>query len=351
MDISKIKVSVIIPCYNAAEYLSEALDSIIVQTHRNIEIICVDDGSIDNTSVLLSNYATQYNNVRVVTNECNLKLIKTLNKAIDLATGDYIARMDADDVALPNRIEHQLKFILEKDLDICGSQVYLMNSKGRIRGIHSIGLTNSTILSLYTIFGSFLVHPSVMGKASVFKNNKYKDDKTALVVEDYELWCRLIRNRYKLGVIPIPLLKYRLTRNGESRIKRDLMLYNHLFISQQQQLFFFGFTMYEEVNRLFIGDYSVLTTCGMNIFSLIKENLKAITTKVAEIVTKNKIAKQEFNNMIIMKQLTIFWIIFCRGDIKLKILSIVFLLANCSFLLSPYFMRLMILKNRYIFCS
>ena len=78
MDISKIKVSVIIPCYNAAEYLSEALDSIIVQTHRNIEIICVDDGSIDNTSVLLSNYATQYNNVRVVTNECNLKLIKTL---------------------------------------------------------------------------------------------------------------------------------------------------------------------------------------------------------------------------------------------------------------------------------
>ena len=119
MDISKIKVSVIIPCYNAAEYLSEALDSIIVQTHRNIEIICVDDGSIDNTSVLLSNYATQYNNVRVVTNECNLKLIKTLNKAIDLATGDYIARMDADDVALPNRIEHQLKFILEKDLDIC----------------------------------------------------------------------------------------------------------------------------------------------------------------------------------------------------------------------------------------
>ena len=224
MDISKIKVSVIIPCYNAAEYLSEALDSIIVQTHRNIEIICVDDGSIDNTSVLLSDYATQYNNVRVVTNECNLKLIKTLNKA--------------DDVALPNRIEHQLKFILEKDLDICGSQVYLMNSKGRIKGIHSIGLTNSTILSLYTIFGSFLVHPSVMGKASVFKNNKYKDDKTALVVEDYELWCRLIRNRYKLGVIPIPLLKYRLTRNGESRIKRDLMLYNHLFISQQQQLFF-----------------------------------------------------------------------------------------------------------------
>lgn len=89
----------------------------------------------------------------------------------------------------------------------------------------------------------------------------------------------------------------------------------------------------------------------MNIFSLIKENLKAITTKVAEIVTKNEIAKQEFNNMIRMKQLTIFWIIFCKGDIKLKILSIVFLLANCSFLLSPYFMRLMILKNRYIFCS
>lgn len=349
MNVDNIKVSVIIPCYNAAEYLSEALDSIINQTHKNLEIICVDDGSIDNTSVLLSDYANKYDNVKVVANVSNLKLIKTLNKAVSLASGDYIARMDADDVALPDRIELQLKFMLDNDLDVCGSQVYLMNSQGKVRGIYSIGLTNISVLNLYTIFGSFLVHPSVIGKARIFKNNRYKDDETTLIVEDYELWCRLIRNGYKLGVIPVPLLKYRLTLNGESRVKRNLMLCNHLRVSQRQQLFFLGFTINEDVNKLFIGDYSALKDYGINIFMLIKENIKVIRNITSDLIIKDKGAEKEFKNMMKMKQLSAYWIIFLKGNLILKLLSILSFLANSSFLLNPYFIRLIVSKNKYFF--
>ena len=110
-------VSVLIPCYNCEKYVEEAVMSIIEQSYSNLEILVIDDGSTDNTGSILQELAQKDSRIRYIKNETNLKLIRTLNKGIDLCRGKYIARMDADDISLPTRIVKQVNF-LEKHPDI-----------------------------------------------------------------------------------------------------------------------------------------------------------------------------------------------------------------------------------------
>ena len=99
-------VSVILPAYNAERFLKESIDSILAQTYRNFELIVLNDGRTDRTEEIVLSYSDP--RIRYVKNEQNLKLIKTLNKGIDLAKGEYIARMDADDVSVPTRFEEEV---------------------------------------------------------------------------------------------------------------------------------------------------------------------------------------------------------------------------------------------------
>ena len=102
-------VSVIIPCYNAEIYIEAALMSILQQSYHHLEVIVINDGSTDKSAEILLQFAQQDLRVRYIENEKNLGLIATLNKGIQLAQGKYIARMDADDIALPDRIEKQVE--------------------------------------------------------------------------------------------------------------------------------------------------------------------------------------------------------------------------------------------------
>ena len=108
-------VSVLIPCYNVERYVVEAVGSISNQTYKNLEIIAINDCSTDRTGELLMQLAREDSRIRVVTNEVNLKLIQTLNKGIGMCNGEYIARMDADDISLPTRIEKEVRFLEENN--------------------------------------------------------------------------------------------------------------------------------------------------------------------------------------------------------------------------------------------
>mgnify|MGYP001807244913 CR=1 FL=1 len=109
-------VSVLLPCYNAMPYLREALESIIHQTYTNLEILCINDGSTDETGTVLEEYAATDKRITVIHNETNIKLIRSLNKGIDLSTGEFLARMDSDDVSSPDRIEKELDCLLENEM-------------------------------------------------------------------------------------------------------------------------------------------------------------------------------------------------------------------------------------------
>ena len=96
-------ISVIIPCYNAEKYVEQAVRSIMNQTYKNQEILCTDDCSIDSTLSILERLATEDSRIRIIRHTENKKLIFTLNELVQESKGDYIARMDADDISLPQR--------------------------------------------------------------------------------------------------------------------------------------------------------------------------------------------------------------------------------------------------------
>ena len=126
-------ISVILPAYNAEKFLREAIDSILGQTYKNFELIVLNDGSTDRTEDIILAYDDP--RIRYVKNEKNLKLIKTLNKGIDLAKGEYIARMDADDISLPRRFEIEVNYLQEhSDIDVVSCFPYNMSMNGVVLG-------------------------------------------------------------------------------------------------------------------------------------------------------------------------------------------------------------------------
>ena len=121
-------VSVIIPVYNVEKYVKEAIKSIQNQTYENLEIIVIYDGSIDDTYNIVEKLAKEDNRIKLYKNEKNLKIVKTLNRALSLANGEYISRMDGDDISAPDRIEKKVKFLEEnKEFDLVGCQVEVVN--------------------------------------------------------------------------------------------------------------------------------------------------------------------------------------------------------------------------------
>jgi len=200
------EVSVIMPVYNASDYLTEAIDSIICQTFGDWELILIDDGSTDNSRDIIKTYAKSDRRIRYYKNEQNLGLIRTLNKGIGLCTGRYIARMDADDISLPDRFEVQYRF-LESNIDIamCGTYALLIDAKGDEVG-RVTHLSSDEYIRINLMFSPSFIHPSIMIRTDVLRSNPY--DEAYKHAEDYELWCR-IANNYKVANIPSFLLKYR----------------------------------------------------------------------------------------------------------------------------------------------
>ncbi|WP_029905233.1 glycosyltransferase [Prevotella sp. 10(H)] len=198
------KVSVLMPVYNAGKYLSRAIDSIIHQTFKDWELILINDGSTDDSEEII----TRYEEARIyyVKNETNLGLIKTLNKGIALCGGEYIARMDADDISHPERLKKQVDF-LDKHPDylMCGTNAAVIDNSGKKTG-RIRNLTKNDFLQICLLFTPSFVHPSMMIRADVLRQNPY--EVAYKHVEDYELWCRIAKQG-KIANLKDELLEYR----------------------------------------------------------------------------------------------------------------------------------------------
>ncbi|NDV95995.1 glycosyltransferase family 2 protein [Dysgonomonas sp. 521] len=219
-------VSVLIPCYNVERYVEEAVNSIRNQTYPNLEIIAINDCSTDRTGELLEKLASADSRMKIVTNEENLKLIKTLNKGIALCNGDYIARMDADDISLPTRIEKEVDF-LEKhpDHDIVSTQFYAFRSENPDKKDLNHSPLHDEQLRAYMLFRSGICHPAVMIRKRVFTELGLKFEPEYLHVEDYALWSEAMY-KTKLANLSEPLLLYRVHRYQVSSLHEDLQTEN-----------------------------------------------------------------------------------------------------------------------------
>ncbi len=197
-------VSVIMPVYNADEHLREAIESILNQSYGNIEIIVVNDGSKDNgyTDSIIREYKSM---VQYFYKE-NGGIADALNYAISKVNGDYIARMDQDDISLPDRIEKQVKFMeTNTDVAVCGTRFYMLKDGG-IENAEDYPISTEAI-SIALLFGNVLCHPSIMFRASAIKGKwRYSKDSIA---EDYDLWLRMMHEE-KMTNLPEKLLLYRI---------------------------------------------------------------------------------------------------------------------------------------------
>jgi len=200
-------VSVIMGAYNCEETVGAAIDSIIEQTYTNWELIVCDDASSDRTLDVLMDYAKKDSRIRVLHNEMNLRLAASLNKCLAVSKGSYIARMDADDESLPDRLKKQVQY-LEKhsDIDCVGCNRMIFDENGDIGVRKSVEQPTKNILKSNTPFA----HPTIMMKKIVYDVLKgYSVRKDTMRAEDLDLWIRFYAHDFKGYNIQEVLYRYR----------------------------------------------------------------------------------------------------------------------------------------------
>lgn len=187
----KPKVTVLMAVYNGGKFLPLSIKSIISQSFEDFEFLIIDDGSTDKSLLTIKGFAEKDERIRVISRQ-NKGLIYSLNEGLKLAKGEYIARQDADDISLPNRLELQVS-ALEKDKSVAmvGSNYAWIDSEGKVINTTDV-FTNSNDLKAGLIFCNQFGHGTVMlRKEMALKAGGYsKDHKYA---EDYDLWTRLAR--------------------------------------------------------------------------------------------------------------------------------------------------------------
>jgi glycosyltransferase involved in cell wall biosynthesis len=207
------KISVILPAFNALAYLPQAVSSILAQSHKNLELLVIDDGSTDGTGAYLRSLRDP--RLVPVTNERNIGITESLNKAVEIASGEYIARMDADDIAMPHRLERQVAFLEAHGYDLVSARAHTLNKFPR----RTFGIAlNDQEVTLCLLFFNPVVHPLVLGKREVFRQFRYvKDFEWA---EDYYLWTRMALGGVRIGVDAERLLQYRL-HSGQVSVSKQ----------------------------------------------------------------------------------------------------------------------------------
>ncbi|MFX1384034.1 MAG: glycosyltransferase family 2 protein [Promethearchaeota archaeon] len=244
-----MKISVIMSVHNSEKFVSKAIESILNQTFKDFEFIIIDDGSIDNSYEITKKYLEIDKRVKLIRNKLNLGLTKSLNKGLKLSKGKYIARQDADDISLTNRLERQLMFLQSNpEYAFCGCNGTLKRSGNEI-----VKFFDYKALKKHQIKENCITHPTIMIKKDIFEKYGYYNEKLTYG-QDFELWCRLIYKyrikgknlSEKLYIFDVPPIVSVLKKN-----KRKLII-------QQKNGLFSVFKYFKYLDNKLIGVKSIL---------------------------------------------------------------------------------------------
>jgi glycosyltransferase involved in cell wall biosynthesis len=202
---NNIKVTVLMPVYNSKLFLNDAIESILNQTHNNFEFLIINDGSTDESDIIIRSFTDS--RIKYINNEINQGIVTTLNEGVAISSGKYIARMDSDDISLPNRLEKQIAFLENNpDFKLCGSRAIAINNKGE--KLYKLKRpTSFEHIKVFNFFRNAFIHPTVMAEANTLKNLKYSE--AYLYAEDYMLFSQFAMN-YRVANLNEYLLQYRI---------------------------------------------------------------------------------------------------------------------------------------------
>lgn len=199
------KITVLLPAYNAAPYIREAVDSVLNQTYTDFELLVINDGSTDNTLEILKSYTDP--RLRIIDQQ-NMGLVKTLNKGLSLADSKWIARFDADDVCYPERLQQQMDFLESNpDYILVGSEADYMDEAGNFIFTYKFRYYEDEEMRANGFRQCPVIHSAVtFSRQAVLDAGGYDDD--AITFEDHLLWRKL--SAYgKMKNLPVPLIKVR----------------------------------------------------------------------------------------------------------------------------------------------
>lgn len=222
------RISVVLPAYNAEEFIAEAIESILNQTFTDFELIILNDGSTDRTPEIIQKYAKMDKRIVFVNNPENRGLIAVLNQGLDMARGEFVARMDADDISLPTRFEKQVAYMdSHPDVGVLGTV---------IQGFGMLDWPGIQI-PVVTVFDmlkqNYMAHPSIMIRKSILDKHNLRYNPEYKHCEDLELWSRMIFLT-KFHNVMEKLLMYRVSghnvsmNNGEHQKKMTAEIRNNL---------------------------------------------------------------------------------------------------------------------------
>lgn len=231
-----VKVSVILPCYNSEEFLCKCLDSVLNQTFREFELIAVDDGSTDNTNSILKRYRHRDSRITIV-EQTNKGIVYALNRALEIASGKYCARIDSDDIAVVDRLQNQFEF-LEKN-----PNVLVLGGQGYIIDEHDNFVCPLTVLTehqeidedlLNTFNSKAMIHPAIMFRTNEIRQlGGYRQD--YICAEDLDLLLRA-SERGRLANLGSVVLYYRKHGNSVSDLRSDLQRRNAMKAANDARL-------------------------------------------------------------------------------------------------------------------
>lgn len=288
---SNPRISVLTSIYNSAELIRPAIESVLKQTFSDFEWIIINDATPDNSIEIIESYNDP--RIKIYHNETNLGLAASLNKGLALCTGEYIVRMDTDDVCYPNRFERQVAFMdANPEIAVAGTWV---NLTGDWKGIWKTPVSHEEI-KCKLLFNSAIAHPSVIMRKSELQKHDLRYSEELKKIQDYDLWTRAIRI-VRFANIPEVLLDYRIDIAAKSAeiVKRSNAV---IYGIRRRQLKTLGIeiTETEEDNLHFVSANQ-----------LEKVDSKIVKDLFSKILKANK-AKGLYSTKFLNKQLGRTWI-------------------------------------------
>lgn len=312
MVINTPKVSVIMPLYNAAPYLKESIESILAQTFSDFEFFIIDDKSSDNSTEIVQSYKDD--RIIFIQKPENTGYTDSLNKSIKLAKGKYIARMDADDISIPNRFEKQYNYMEQNpDLLLLGTFYKIIGMENIVK----LPITHDEI-KVRLLFENPICHPTVFMRKSFFDNSNLKYDRTFEPAEDYELWTRMSSCGF-VENLPEVLLHYRVHEGQVSNLHSKIQRVNDSKVKSLvlQKLISFDHKNYtKELILELLSPWCIQISCA---------NLVKLKEFIADVVIENT-NKNEYNQKLLEQLLRRLWLkySFSAYNYNIKFLSIVF---------------------------
>lgn len=296
-------VSIIMSVYNGEKYLDESIQSILNQTYQDFEFIIIDDCSTDNSAEIIQKYTNQDSRIQFLKKEKNIGLkgfVENLNIGIQKSRGKYIARMDQDDFAFPNRLEKQVEFLnLHQDVFLVGTSMTLMNENSEEYS-EKKALTNFDEIKKRIIIDNPIFHPTIMfrNEPNLFYRDKF------YASEDFDFYLRLITSGKKIENLEEPLLRYRIlnssmSREGNSFIKRLFLEQAKTFYNQRIKSGQDGYENFDENEFLNILNPDFQNSKSYLIYAA---NVAILYKRIEELrIINQKIEKYHHSSFLFLK--------------------------------------------------